>query len=260
VRLSAAARERGQSLKGVSFLLGYEPLTPARHQAIQDSGASAIPMYGTSECIWIGAQFPDARVPDEVRIFRDAYAVIQDGRSSSSEAGSAKPIMVTHLRTAGAKVALNLEIGDSAVLEADPDHPVAQAYGYDLKMHTIRSFRKITAWGVTLALGDLYAVLEEALPMRFGGVAGDYQLIEQQTDHGIPRLRLLVRPELGELDGTLVARAFLQELSKRGASYRFTSEIWSKASALAVERSPAVSTSRGKTLPVITLSAESKKP
>src|SRR6185295_4625722 len=43
VTLSLEAQRRGQSLAGVTFLLGSEPLTPARRRSIEASGAKAAP-------------------------------------------------------------------------------------------------------------------------------------------------------------------------------------------------------------------------
>jgi hypothetical protein len=42
----------------------------------------------------------------------------------------------------------------------------AAAYGYDVRLHTIRSFRKVTVWGVTFAVADLEGIIEETLPAR----------------------------------------------------------------------------------------------
>ena len=49
VKVSLAARASGATLKGLTFLLGAEPLTPARREAIEASGAVARPLYGSSE-------------------------------------------------------------------------------------------------------------------------------------------------------------------------------------------------------------------
>jgi hypothetical protein len=58
--------------------------------------------------------------------------------------------------------------------------------GYVQHLHTIRSFEKLTGLGVTVAGGDLFHLLEEVLPRRFGGAVGDYQLVEAQDARGLP--------------------------------------------------------------------------
>src|SRR5690606_17518820 len=114
---------------------------------------------------------------DQVRVFRDSYAVLggSDGPS---------PLLVSSLVRAAGKVLINVEIGDSAYVQQRSGDLPAREWGYDLTLHTIRSFRKITSFGVTLAVADLYPVVEEFLPRSFGGKVGDYQLVERQSAQG----------------------------------------------------------------------------
>ena len=241
--------KKGRSLDGVSFLLGAEPVTAARRRTIESSGARAVPTYGTSEGGWIGAQFPGDSLVDEVRIFRDAYAVIVQRDAPGPHAGPA-PILVTNLRPAAPKVLINAELGDSAVLEGIDSDDAASQIGYNLRMHTIRSFRKVTAWGVTLALTDLYAVLEEDLPRGLNAAVGDFQLIEEQDEEGISGLRLIVNSSVGASDNQ-VKRAFIRELSKKRMYYRAMAEMVNDAGVLRIERGCPVATEAGKVLPVM---------
>ncbi|MEJ2081547.1 MAG: hypothetical protein P8Y94_05090 [Acidobacteriota bacterium] len=241
--------KKGRSLDGVSFLLGAEPVTAARRRTIESSGARAVPTYGTSEGGWIGAQFPGDSLVDEVRIFRDAYAVIVQRDAPGPHAGPA-PILVTNLRPAAPKVLINAELGDSAVLEGIDSDDAASQIGYNLRMHTIRSFRKVTAWGVTLALTDLYAVLEEDLPRGLNAAVGDFQLIEEQDEEGISGLRLIVNSSVGASDNQ-VKRAFIRELSKKRMYYRAMAEMVNDAGVLRIERGCPIATEAGKVLPVM---------
>ena len=56
VKLSIAAQRLSAPLEGVTFLLGSEPLTPARRRTIEASGAAAAPLYGSTEAPWTGGQ------------------------------------------------------------------------------------------------------------------------------------------------------------------------------------------------------------
>ncbi|MCW5980256.1 MAG: hypothetical protein KIT09_19385 [Bryobacteraceae bacterium] len=252
-RLSLAMLDRGQRLDGVTFLLGAEPVTPARKATIEHSGAAAVPTYGTSEGGWIGAQFPGAAMADEVHIFRDAYAVIAR-EESEPDAGAPEdgpsPVLFTNLRAASPKVLLNAELGDSAVIARGATGAAAEL-GYDVRMHTIRSFRKITAWGVTLALGDLYSVIEETLPREFGGGVADYQLLEDQDERGISALCLLISPEVGPIPEARVRETFFRELARKRPYYRFMTALLDQAGALRIERRRPAATSRDKLLPVV---------
>jgi hypothetical protein len=249
-RVSIEMQQRGCSLEGASFLLGAEPVTPARRRTIEACGASVVPTYGTSECGWIGAQFPGARVADEVHVFRDAYAVIS--RATGADPGEhAHPILFTNFRPGAPKVLLNAEIGDSAVLETGPVDGPAAALGYTVRLHTIRSFRKITAWGTTFAQADLYTVLEEALPRRFGGSLADYQLVEEADDRGLPHLILRASPTLGPIPDEALRSALLSDVGRLNGGYHLMTVLIAQTGSLRIERRAPVATARGKILPVL---------
>ena len=249
-RLSLSAQQSGRSLEGVTFLLGAEPVTEARRNTIEACGAVAAPTYGTSEGGWIGAQFPGARFADEVHVFRDAYAVITR-EESDSPIGTGAPILLTNLRWASPKVLLNAEIGDSAVIATGAENAAASELGYSVRMHTIRSFRKITAWGVTFGVADLYSVMEDALPRSLGGTLQDYQLVEEQDGNGLPYLRLLVSPRVGVVSDERIRELFLRKLAKMRPIYGFMTNVVTQAGALRIERREPIATGRDKVLPVL---------
>ena len=249
-RLARLAGDRRRSLSGVAFLLGAEPVTRVRRRIIESSGAVAVPTYGTSEAGWIGAQFPEAREADEVSVFRDAYAVIQRPDSESS-APVGHPILFTGLRRASPKVLLNTEIGDSAVIGTN-SAPVT-APEYNVNLHTIRSFRKVTLWGTSFAVADLYHLVEETLPDRFGGGPHAYQLVEEEEPGGLTHLKLFISPEVGSVEETVVRQVFLAELRKQRHYYDSMVNLLSQADALRIERRSPIRTARGKLLPVLPL-------
>ncbi len=253
-RLSIEIQERGRNLDGVSFLLGAEPVTDVRRATIEACGAAVVPTYGTSECGWIGAQFPGARVADEVHLFRDAFAVVaRDGKHDVEldVEPPAHPILFTNFRPGAPKVLLNAEIGDSAVIEDGPVTGLASELGYTVRLHTIRSFRKITAWGTTFAQADLYQVLEDAMPRRFGGSLANYQLVERADARGLPRLILRVSPAIGPLPDEELRSALLSEISQRKRYYGSMTALIATTNAVTVERCEPVATGRGKILPVL---------
>ena len=246
--LADTALERGATLENIHFLLGAEPVTLARWEKIRSAGASAISTYGTSECGFIGAQFPGEAEPDGVHVFREAWALLPGGRKAEGPEGG--EILFTCLRPAAPKVLINAGIGDSAVLENGCPGPPAERYGYDVRMHTIRSFGKVTVWGSTLAVTDLVDIIETQLPSRFGGALADYQLVEEQDADGRPRLDLRIAPAVGPLDEAAVQEAFLQAVARRRSGYRRMAEEIRSTGTLKVVRQTPVLTSRGKVLPV----------
>jgi hypothetical protein len=257
-RLAQMASARGDSLEGLSFLLGAEPVTPERRTSIEASGARAWPTYGTSESGWVGSQFEGAAEPDEVHVFRDAYSVVPRDPPGARVAVATEDreieprgMLITTLLRAAPKLLVNTEIGDSACFVRAGSSEPARRFGYNLTLHTIRSFRKLTAFGVTLAVSDLYPIVEGELPQRFGGRVGDFQLVESQDDAGVSRLSLRVDPSVGPLDEALLREALLEAIGAKRSVYGFMADMLRKADAVDVERRPAERTAAGKVLPVV---------
>ena len=120
--------------------------------------------------------------------------------------------------------------------------------GWATHLHTIRSYAKLTAGGMTFPDTDVVRVLDELLPARFGGAPTDYQLVEEEAGDGEPRLRLLVHPGVGPLDADAVADTFLAALSTGSGVERVMGLAWREAGLLRVERRPPLTTVSGKIL------------
>jgi hypothetical protein len=252
VQVCAAVGARGISLDGVTFLLGAEPLTPARRAAIEASGARAVPTYGFSEGGNVGSQCPRATVADDVHVSLDAWAIVPRPRLLADEE-TVDALLLTGVRPACPKVLLNAEIGDYAVMESKRCGCLFDEVGFFTHLHTIRSFEKLTGIGMTILGGDLFRVLEECLPRRFGGTVTDYQLLEEQEADGSPRYTLLVSPDVGALEETRVVATFLDELGALRHHYRFMTNLWREAGIVRVQRRRPLATARGKVLPFRTL-------
>jgi len=246
VRASVKMQERGWRLDGVNFLLGAEPLTPARKKAIEASGARAVPTYGFSEGGSLGSQCPNARVADEVHVSLDAFALITH---SGNQPETGDVLLLTSLREACPKIMLNTEIGDSATIENRRCDCLFDELEYFQHIHTIRSTLKLTAEGTTILTSDLYPILEEVLPGKFGGVPGDYQFVEEQNQFGITNYALLVSPTLGPVEDRTLLSCFLESLCKLRGEYRLMTQMWAGTGAVSVKRERPHTTSRGKVLP-----------
>jgi hypothetical protein len=251
-RIAMAALDEGQSLLGVAFLLGAEPVTEARRQTIVASGAAAFATYGTSELGPIGVQCSHAREADEVHVLRDGLAVVARPRElASGDTGEA--LLFTALLPSCPKLALNVEIGDTGTLVERACGCGLGRLGYAQMLHTVRSFEKLTGEGATIRVADLYRVMEEALPRRFGGTAADYQLLESETPRGLPSYELLVSPHVGPLDERALVAALLEEVGRLRRPYPFMVAQWARADAVRVRRERPRPTARGKVLPYRTL-------
>jgi hypothetical protein len=239
VKLSLEAQRRGRRLTGAIFLLGSEPLTPARRRAIEASGARAAPLYGSTEAPWVGGQCRHARHADEVHVLMDSYAVVPSGPS----------MLLTSLRRALPKILINVDIGDRASIETGACDCLYGRLGCNLRLHTIRSSDKITEFGVTFAVHDVFHILEETFPHRFGGQAGDYQLVEDRDGAGLPRYTIVVNPRLPGIHEEGLPGAFLEEMAKLHSHYGFMAAVWAREKMIRVSRRAALASSAGKVLP-----------
>jgi hypothetical protein len=83
---------------------------------------------------------------------------------------------------------------------------------------------------------DLLRVLEEVLPARLGGGPVDYQLLEEETEEGRPRLRLLIHPRVGPLDPTFAAEVFFTAIARGEGAAQVMSLAWQDGKVLQIER------------------------
>jgi hypothetical protein len=251
-RIALAGGKAGPALAGVAFLLGGEPVTAARRRTIEAAGATAVATYGFSEAGGVGLQCSRPSEVDEVHVLTDRFAVIAEPRSLAGRAHD-DVLLTTALGPASPKVLLNTEIGDTGTLVSGPCECRLGRLGYDQRLHTVRSFQKLTGEGVTFRVADVQHLLEEVLPARFGGSVGDYQLVESQDDRGLPRYTLVVSPGLDPIDEPALVAGFLAELARLRPPYPFMVDQWAQGGTLHVRRAFPAPTSRGKVPPVLTL-------
>ncbi|MBI4574508.1 MAG: hypothetical protein HY713_14620 [candidate division NC10 bacterium] len=248
VRLCQAALAAGLNLRGAELRLYGEPITPARLAVIRRAGAEALPLYVATEAGRIGDACLAPGASDEVHLFHDLHALIQPGADGSRPGLPPHALLLSSIRSRVPLVLLNVSMGDQAVVEERSCGCPLEDVGWTTHLHTIRSYEKLTAGGMTFLDTDLITVLEEMLPIRFGGAPTDYQLVEEETADGQPRVRLLVDPRVGPLDSRAVAEAFLTAISQGSGVERVMGLAWRDADLLRVERRTPLTTSSGKIL------------
>jgi hypothetical protein len=247
VNICRTAGACGVDLTGAQFTLGGEPYTTARRAVVEASGAHAVPNYSTMEAggpMAYGCLSP--HVPDEVHLYRDTHAVVQPGADDGPGGLPARALLVTVLFPASPLVLINASAGDQAELVGRPCGCALEQLGWTTRFHTIRSFEKLTAGGMTFLDRDVIRVLEEVLPGRFGGGPNDYQLVEIEDERGAPGLDLLVSPALGPLDEDDIRRTFLDAIADGRSAERVMSLGWRDAGLVRVARQPPRRTRSGK--------------
>jgi hypothetical protein len=246
--LCRLAESRRLSLDPLRFTLSGEPITEARLEMVRRAGARATARYGSVETGPIGYGCLTPTEPDDVHLLSDLHALVQAGADGGAAGLPEKGLLITSLHPQSPFVFLNASMGDEAEMETRvcpcPLHPL----GWTVHLRRIRSYEKLTGGGMNFAGTDVIAVLEEALPGRFGGVPTDYQMLEEETETGQSVLRLLVHPRLGPMDPGEVVDFFLTSLGSGSTVNRLMETMWRESGLLRVERREPVATKAGKIL------------
>jgi hypothetical protein len=248
VRVCQVGLEAGLDLRGAMFSCGGEPLTPARLAAIQRAGAEASPHYRISESGRIGMGCLARQAPDDLHLFHDLLALIQPGGEGTDDGLPPLAVLISSLRSTAPLILLNVSLGDQAELVRRSCGCRLEQYGWTTHLQKIRSFEKLSAGGMTFLDKDVIRVLEEVLPSRFGGGPIHYQLVEEEDEDGLPRLRLLVHPAIGPLDAEALADTFLAAIGGGSGVERVMELQWRQAGFLQVERRAPLVTAAGKVL------------
>jgi hypothetical protein len=213
---------------------------------VRQAGGEPAARYATVECGLIGSACPAPVDPDDVHLFHDLHGLIQVGPDDRIPGLPPRALLISSLRATAPLILLNVSLGDQAVVVRRACGCSLERLGWTTHLHTIRSFEKLTAGGMTFLDTDVVRVLEEVLPTRFGGAPTDYQLVEEEGNEGQPRVRLLVHPAVGPLDSQAVATAFLNAIGAGSGAEHMMGLVWREGGLLHVERRAPLITASGK--------------
>jgi hypothetical protein len=247
VRTCLAATAQGIDISGTFFRFGGEPFTDGKADAVRAAGCRAVCHYTMGEAGRIAVACGDPATFDDMHFLSDKLAVLQ----REKQLGDGIRIGAFHFTTVlptSPKILLNVESDDYGDLTTrDCGCPLGRA-GLTTHIHGVRSYEKLTSEGNTFLGSDLLTLLERVLPQRFGGTAGDFQLVEEEVD-GLPVVSLVVDPSVGALDeSALLDVAFDYMRSER--RNRLMADFWREAQTVRVVRRPPRMTSAGKILPL----------
>jgi hypothetical protein len=245
VSICRSAGEAGIDVAGSRLTITGEPVTDARLAAIRRAGVDAMPDYGSADSggsVGYGCLSPEA--PDDIHVFSDLNGLIQVDAHPFPKGA----LLLSSIRPTAPFVFLNVSMGDRATVTNRRCGCPMEELGWRTHLHTIRSYEKLTAGGMTFVDADVVSILEEVLPRRFGGGPTDYQLVEEVADDGQPRLRLLVHPSVAIDDPAAVSDLFLEALGAGSGTRRVMALQWKQAGFLRVERKAPFATRSGKIL------------
>lgn len=242
VALCQEAMARGIDISGSRLLVTGEPFTPARKAALQSAGVFALSRYSSSDAGYMGYGCLNPRSQDEVHVIDDMLAIIGKARAP----GESAALHVTSLSPHAPKVLINASLGDHAMLDTYACGCPLEGLGWRTHVRTIRSAEKLTAAGSNLLDVDIVQILEEILPAAFGGTGLDYQLVDDQSEDGRARVRLVVSPSVGAVDPAQVSRVFRDAVASAGGAEHIMMRIWESDQTLRVERRAPYPTHNGK--------------
>jgi hypothetical protein len=234
VRVCLEAMENDLDISGTVFRVGGEPFTSAKATVIAEAGARAIPHCGMAELGTIGLGCAEPSAIDDLHLFTDKIAVIQ--RDKRDRHGTSIPALVySTVLPHCPKLMLNTESGDYGSLEVRECGCAFGSVGLTTHLTEIRSYEKLTSEGVTFLEGDLYRLVEEELPARFGGGPTDYQIVEDDTG-GVAKVKVVVAPRVGEVDEGKVVEAVLRALREYPLGGPVMADQWRQGQTLSVVR------------------------
>jgi hypothetical protein len=260
VRVCLAAQEAGLDISGSVFRVGGEPYTPARDRVIRSAGCRGFSRYSMAESGNLGLPCARPQAIDEVHLVTDKVAVLQRDREVGEGGTRVGALFLTTLLPHCPKLMINVESDDyGTLLERDCGCLLGEV-GFSLHLHGIRSYGKLTAGGMHFLGGEIIWILEELLPLRFGGGPTDYQLVEEEREDGLSQVNLLVHPRLGEIDESRIVATVLAALGNRGDAPRMMARYWRDGETLQVLRREPHSTAAAKVLPLHLVRRDSRRP
>lgn len=245
-RIAKVAGEMGVFLKGTKFICVGEPLTEAKREMIERVGATGTTRYAYGGNVSIGFGCAHPVYTDEIHVNQYLLALVSHSRAVGDPRLSIHPLLCTTLDAASPRILLNVESGDYATFDKRNCGCALEKAGLALHLHRIRSFEKFTSEGVNYNYTDLFELMEKIFPTEFGGSPGDYQLVEEEDEHGQTRISLLVHPDIGKVNDEMLLVRLRELLGDKPWHSRF----WQDAGTFRVKREAPHASARGKILPL----------
>ena len=247
VRVSVAAQHMGLDLTGLNIFATGEPPTPAKVSAVQASGARFRSAYGFTEGGLLGVSCGNPVNGTDIHVYRDQWAVLQSQVQVPSSTMTVDAFCFTSLFATTPKVILNVELDDYGVFERRKcGCPLSELFPDHIR--DVYSFRKLTGEGMTLVGSTMIRILEEVLPLEFGGTALDFQLVEEEDEGGLTRLTIVVSPDVGAIDEKKLIDTVLDEISRDSAGADLARAVWRDAGTFRVRRDDPTWSALGKLL------------
>jgi phenylacetate-coenzyme A ligase PaaK-like adenylate-forming protein len=224
----------GADISGTFFRMGGEPFTEGKAEVLERAGVQGVSQYSMSEVGRIANACAAPSHRDDTHFMSEKLAVIQTEPSAGANGAPLGTFSYTSLLPSAPKVLINVESDDYGVLEQRRCGCAWEELGFTTHLHGLHSQEKLTSEGNHFLGSDLYALVEQVLPARFGGHATDYQLVEEE-EGGLPKVSVIVRPGIGPVADHEVVEAVLAFLRAEKRN-RLMAEVWAQYGTVRVVR------------------------
>jgi hypothetical protein len=196
LHLVQTAQKENIKLPQLVFILGGEPITERKRHSLEFAGHKVFPWYSSVETGRIALGCLSPHHADEMHLLTDRMAAVIRPCPANAKEMQRRSLLLTSIHPDMYKFLLNVETGDEAVFCDTPCGCPWEALGFTQRLHSIRSFEKLTLEGMSIVADNLMDFVEEELPARCGGTPLDYQFTEEEDADGLTRLVLSVSPSV----------------------------------------------------------------
>lgn len=232
-RIAAAAIDLGVDIRGTIALVTGESLTDAKRELIEATGIEVFPSYGTSEFGGIGMPCRQMNTGNRVHVSVDRIALISRPIEDAWCDEPVESLHITSLLSFAPRILINVEIGDTGVIEPATCHCGYSKLGYSLQVRDMAAISKLRGQGYSLRAPEIVQLLEEGLAQRFGGRPGDYQLAEVEGK-AQTEMVLRIHPRAGVKSPEEVLQFFLAECRRTWGGWN-TILHWTESNGVRVE-------------------------
>ena len=239
----------GLNITDSTFVVAGEPYTAAKASVIAGAGARALDRYSLTEVGSVGFACANPLALDDMHFAVDKVAVIQRDKIVGASDEKVAALIYTTLLPTASRLMLNTESGDYGELVDRECGCLLERLGLKTHLMGVGSYEKLTSEGVSFMRHELYELVEEVLPARFGGHATDYQLVEEE-EAGLPRVSILVSPGVGGVDERALIATVLDTLGKYYVGGPRMADDWRHGQTLRVMRREPFASGGRKILPL----------
>jgi hypothetical protein len=194
LRLIQVSQMTRINLPPIVFILGGEPITPLKRKILEENGHRVFPWFSTVEAGRIALGCMNPKMPDDMHILEDRFVAVINERFIESIQKKQSSLLFTSLLPDAHKLFLNVETGDSGILEKRTCRCPWETLGLRTHLFSVQSFEKLTLEGMTYMSDALSSLVDDILPSMFGGTPADYQFSEEEGEDGLTRLVVSVNP------------------------------------------------------------------